>query len=165
MGPVLAIFGPTAVGKTAVAIAMADRLRERGEDPVAISVDALQVYAGLETLTGVATAQERARLEHRLVALVMDREELYRRIDARVDAIVAAGARDEARRAAEAGASETARQALGFQELLDGDIEAMKRRTRRYARRQLTWLRKLPDAELVDLTGREPGDVARDLLG
>ena len=48
---VLAIFGPTAVGKTGVAIGVAERLRERGEDPVAVSCDALQVYRGLETLT------------------------------------------------------------------------------------------------------------------
>src|SRR5439155_1183829 len=47
-----------------------DRLRERGEDPVAVSADALQVYAGLETLTGAATAAERARLEHRLIGFV-----------------------------------------------------------------------------------------------
>ena len=41
---VLAIFGPTAAGKTAVAIAVAELLRERGEDPVAVSCDAIQVY-------------------------------------------------------------------------------------------------------------------------
>ena len=94
----------------------------------------------------------------------MDRDELYARIDARVDAMVAAGAADEVRAAAAAGASGTARKALGFEELLRGDVEAMKRRTRQYARRQLTWLRKLPGVELVDVTGREPGDVAHDLL-
>ena len=38
-----AIFGPTAVGKTAVAIELAEFLRERGEDPVAVSCDAIQV--------------------------------------------------------------------------------------------------------------------------
>ena len=38
-----------------------------GEDPVAVSADALQLYAGLEILTGAPTAAERARLEHRLV--------------------------------------------------------------------------------------------------
>ena len=54
----MALFGPTGVGKTAVAIALADLLRERGEDPVAISADALQVYRGLETLTGVASGAE-----------------------------------------------------------------------------------------------------------
>ena len=45
-------------------------LRARGEDPVAVSADALQVYAGLETLTGVASPAERAQLEHRLVSFV-----------------------------------------------------------------------------------------------
>ena len=66
----IALFGPTGVGKTEVAIALADRLRELGERPVAISADALQVYDGLQTLTGAATASERARLEHRLIGVV-----------------------------------------------------------------------------------------------
>src|SRR2546426_8087734 len=63
---IIALFGPTGVGKTAIAVALAELLRERGEDPVAVSADALQVYAGLEVLTGVASAAERAALEHRL---------------------------------------------------------------------------------------------------
>jgi tRNA dimethylallyltransferase len=100
----------------------------------------------------------------RLVALVRDREDLHARIDARVEAMVAAGAAAEVREANAAGASETARKALGFADLLAGDVEAMKRRTRNYARRQLTWLRKLPGVELVDLTGREAHDVAAQLL-
>ena len=64
---VLALFGPTAVGKTGVAIAVAERLRDRGEDPVAISCDAIQVYRGLEVLSGAASASELSRLEHRLL--------------------------------------------------------------------------------------------------
>src|SRR6201986_742744 len=60
---IFALFGPTAVGKTAIAVALAERLRECGGDPVAVSADALQVYVGLETLTGVASAGERAALE------------------------------------------------------------------------------------------------------
>ena len=43
--PLVALFGPTGVGKTDVAIALAERLRARGEDPVAVSADALQLYA------------------------------------------------------------------------------------------------------------------------
>src|SRR3954469_19840324 len=69
-GTVIALFGPTGVGKTEVAIALAERLRADGEDPVAVSADALQVYEGLETLTGAATAAERARLEHRLIGIL-----------------------------------------------------------------------------------------------
>ena len=66
----VALFGPTGVGKTAVAIALAERLRERGQDPVAVSADALQVYRGLEILTGVPSPQEQAALEHRLVSFL-----------------------------------------------------------------------------------------------
>ncbi|HWC08178.1 MAG TPA: isopentenyl transferase family protein, partial [Solirubrobacterales bacterium] len=67
---VLAIFGPTGVGKTGVAIALAEKLRERGDQPVAVNCDALQVYEGLGVLTGAATAAERTRLEHRLIGFV-----------------------------------------------------------------------------------------------
>jgi tRNA dimethylallyltransferase len=291
---VIALFGPTGVGKTAVAISLARRLRQRGEDPVAVSADALQVYAGLETLTGAAGPAERAALEHRLlsflpidatfsagqyaelahaeidgllaqrrrpivvggtglylraaltelslrpapaegvrerwlgeleargpqalhatlvrrapwaaaeidpgdrqrivralelfdageleppegeselwtdtvrrptllVGLVMEREQLYARIDARVDQMVDAGAAAEVSRANVAGASITARKALGFNELLTGDVEAMKRRTRNYARRQLTWMRKLSSVRVLDVTGRDPDDVGEEI--
>jgi len=290
----IALFGPTAVGKTDVAVALAAGLRERGQRPVAVSADALQVYAGLELLTGVASAAQQRLLEHRLVSflpvdarfsvaeyaalahaqidellqdgatpiviggtglylraalteldlrpppppgvrerwnaelerrgpealhallaerapwaaagiepadrhrvvraleleeigaleppqgesqlwseavrhptlligLTMDRAELYARIDARVDAMVAVGVIDEVRAAHRAGASSTARAALGFEELLAGDVEAMKRRTRNYAKRQLTWMRKLAGVELVDATGRSPDELARAL--
>ena len=100
----------------------------------------------------------------RLVGLVMDREALYARIDARVDAMVAAGGIEEVRAAHAAGASDTARKALGFDELLAGDVEAMKRRTRNLAKRQLTWMRKLAGVEVVDVTARAPAAVAEDLL-
>ena len=98
-----------------------------------------------------------------LVALVMEREALYRRIDARVEAMFAAGAAEEVRRADAAGASPSARQALGFEELLRGDVEGMKRRTRRYAKRQLTWLRKLPGALTIDVSERAAGSVAEEV--
>lgn len=294
-GGVLALFGPTGVGKTDVALAAADLLRAAGRRPVAVSADALQVYRGLEVLTGVPGPADRARLEHRLVsflpvdatfsvgqyadlahaeidalladgatpivvggtglylraalaelalkpqlpedvrarwetelatmgpailherlarrapwaaegidpndrhrivrahalldmgeleppdgpnrlwtadtrrptrliALVREREDLYARIDARVECMVAGGAVEEVRAAQAAGASETARKALGFDELLTGDVAGMQRRTRNFARRQLTWLRKLPGVEQVDVTGRDPGEVAATLL-
>ena len=94
----------------------------------------------------------------------MDREQLYERIDARVDQMLADGVQEEVRRARGAGASDTARKALGFEDLLSGDIEQMKRRTRNYARRQLTWMRKLAGVTVIDRTGRSAEDVAaRDL--
>jgi tRNA dimethylallyltransferase len=232
---VVGIFGPTGVGKTGVAIALAELLRERGEDPVAISCDALQVYEGLGVLTGTATAEEQARLEHRLIGFVpvtrpfnvgqymplahaevdraleagrrpiviggtglylraaiaelslvkappdapdselwspqtrhpttvfgldMDRARLYERIGARTEAIVAGGAEEEVRRAEKLGPSRTARKALGFDELLAGDVEAMKKRSRNYARRQLTWMRKIPNIQTIDRTEMSDSEVA-----
>jgi tRNA dimethylallyltransferase len=93
----------------------------------------------------------------------MEREALYARIDARVTAMVAAGAAEEVARAHAAGASPSARQALGFTELLEGDADAMRRRTRRYAKRQLTWLRKLPGAMTIDLTARDAQSAAEEV--
>ena len=53
---VLALFGPTAVGKTGIAIEVAEGLRRGGEDPVAVNCDSIQIYRGLETLSGAASA-------------------------------------------------------------------------------------------------------------
>jgi tRNA dimethylallyltransferase len=235
---VIAIFGPTGVGKTGVAVALAEELRKRGEDPVAISCDALQVYEGLSVLTGVANEAERKKLEHRLVGFVpiteafnvgnymplahaeidaalaagrrpivvggtglylraalaelslvkaepeaadselwspetrhpttifgldMDRARLYERIDARTEAIVAAGAREEALRADESGPSRTARKALGFDEVLNGKVELMQKRSRNYARRQLTWMRKIPNLHRIDRTHLSDPEVAAQI--
>ncbi len=98
-----------------------------------------------------------------LCGLVADRETMYQRIGRRVDDMVAAGAIDEVRRADEAGASVTARAALGFDELLAGDVEGMKRRTRHLAKRQLTWMRKLGGLQTVEVARREPDEVAAEL--
>ena len=99
-----------------------------------------------------------------LAGLTMERKALYALIDARVEEMLAAGVREEVRRADAAGASDTARKALGFEELLTGDIEAMKRRTRNYARRQLTWMRKLAAVNEIDVTDRSPADVATEIV-
>lgn len=98
-----------------------------------------------------------------LCGLTMEREQLYARIDVRVDEMVAAGAQDEVRRADAAGASATARKALGFEELLRGDIDAMKRRTRNYAKRQLTWMRRLRGISVFDAKVGFPPTLEEDL--
>jgi tRNA dimethylallyltransferase len=67
---VVALFGPTAVGKTDVAIELAELLRERGEQPVAVSADALQVYSGLDVLAAKPSDEQLERLEHRLISFV-----------------------------------------------------------------------------------------------
>jgi tRNA dimethylallyltransferase len=93
----------------------------------------------------------------------MERARLYEQIDARVDSMVAAGAAEEVRRADAAGASATARKALGFEELLHGDVDAMKRRTRNYAKRQLTWMRRLRGIRVHDVEVGFPLTLEEDL--
>ena len=94
----------------------------------------------------------------------MDRAKLYERIDARVEAMVAAGAAEEARRADALGPGRSARKALGFDELLAGDVEAMKKRTRNYARRQLTWMRQVPNLQTIDRTDLTNAEAADQML-
>ena len=64
-----------------------------------------------------------------------------------------------------AGASHTARKAQGFDELLNGDVEAMKLRARQLARRQLTWMRKMAGVHVIDTTAREPAEIAAEISG
>jgi tRNA dimethylallyltransferase len=96
--PLIAIFGPTAVGKTEIAVEVAEILRERGEKPVALSADAIQVYEGLDTLSAKPTAAEEERLEHRLISFVpVDREfsagEFAARAHREIDELLGAGQR------------------------------------------------------------------------
>jgi tRNA dimethylallyltransferase len=90
----------------------------------------------------------------------MDRARLEERIDARFDAIVSGGGAAEARRADALGPGRTARKALGLNEILAGDLETMKRRSRNYARRQLTWMRKIPNLTTIDRTDLTDAEVA-----
>ena len=94
--PLVALFGPTGVGKTEIALELADLLRAEGEDPVAVSADALQLYEGLEILTGAASQAERERLEHRLLGVLpitarATAGDYARRAHAEIDGLIAAG--------------------------------------------------------------------------
>ena len=93
---VLAVFGPTGVGKTEVAIELAALLRERGADPVAVSADAIAVYEGLDVLAAKPSADQLEQLEHRLVSCVPVDEEFsagrYAELaHPEIDTLVAAG--------------------------------------------------------------------------
>lgn len=102
------------------------------------------------------------------VVLEREREDLYRRIDERVRRMFAQGVIEEVRGAPEAGP--TAAQAIGYAEisaLLRGEISAeecisaIQQRTRRYAKRQLTWLRRENIFFRINLT-KTPQDKAME---
>jgi tRNA dimethylallyltransferase len=109
-----------------------------------------------------------------VAGLAVQPAETARRIAARTAAMFAAGVVDEVRAAREAQTfSTTAERIHGLQDLsalLAGEIdqdEALRRletRTRRYAKRQRTWMRRLPDVCIVDAT-RDPRAVAGDIAG
>ena len=92
----------------------------------------------------------------------LNREDLYRRIDARVDEMIAAGLETELDRLLAAGvrADATSMQAIGYKELLaarrgeisrEQAVDDIKRLSRNYAKRQLTWLRRNPDVRWIGL--------------
>ncbi len=87
-----------------------------------------------------------------------ERAKLYERINLRVDEMLKEGMVEEARRVYESHAPATARQAIGYKELLpylEGEaelsecVERIKLGTRRYAKRQLTWFRRMADADTL----------------
>ncbi len=71
LGPLVVIVGPTAVGKTAVSIRLAEALG--GE---ILSADSRQVYLGMDIGTAKVSSQERARVPHHLIDLVSPDETL-----------------------------------------------------------------------------------------
>ena len=104
----------------------------------------------------------RAHYDARIWALSWPREVLYRRIDARVDQMMGDGLLDEVRGLAARGldADSTAGQAIGYKELLgyltgesslEEAVELVKRRTRRYAKRQLSWFRHDRRVRWIDM--------------
>jgi tRNA dimethylallyltransferase len=134
---------------------------------------------------GVSYAEQSAGFTQRTpyypttyVGLVMDREKLYERIDARVDAMVESGLLAEVRRLLSEGLRDTltAQHAIGYKEfvsVVEGDatleeaVDDVKRATRRYAKRQLTWFRADPRVKWLDVTDLsldEAASHARELL-
>ncbi len=293
-GLVIAVFGPTSVGKSEVAVAISELLASEGRGSVVLGADSMQIYAGLELLSGAASDDQRQRAEHRLLGVIpiqeefsvaqyaalvhaeidlalsdgstpivvggtglymqaaltdmplrppvsaeaeaelahrleregalalhgelaeaspsaagrikpqdhrrllralalvgeghsvddraggiwtaqyrhptrlfglqRGRDDLYERINTRVDLIAGTGGAEEVAAALASGASRTAQMALGFKELQSGDLEAMKVNTRRYAKRQMTWLKRLDDAEVFECAGQSAEQLARAIL-
>lgn len=120
-------------------------------------------------------AERRGVYDATFVGLTMDRDALYRRVDERVDAMLRAGLLEEVRSLLLAGfrGALTAHQAIGYKELVPviegeselGDaVEAIKRASRRYAKRQLTWFRADPRVRWVDVTGLPTEQAVRETL-
>jgi len=110
---------------------------------------------------------EETRLPTLLIALDLPPEELDRRIDDRARAMAAAGAAAEAKRAWAQPLSATARKVLGLEQfatLAEPDaIEAVAAATRRLARYQRKWLRRMPGVTILD-GGRAAEELANEIV-
>ena len=141
-------------------------------------VRAMEVYA----LTGRTITEHDAdtracppRYEAARIALTFrDRQDLYDRIDRRVDQMMELGLAEEVRALLDSGVPRTgtAMQAIGYKEIvraLDGACtmeqaaEDIRRESRRYAKRQLTWLRRDPDLFWIQWEKEADFDWARRL--
>lgn len=88
LAPLVVIAGPTATGKTGLAIDLAERLHARGIAAEIVSADSRQVYRGLDIGTAKATAEERARVIHHGIDLV-EADQPYSIADFRAHALAA----------------------------------------------------------------------------
>ncbi len=107
-----------------------------------------------------------------------DREELYRRIELRVDRMLEGGLLQEAesfyRLCRTCGTPPTAAQAIGYKELfpyfageksLEEAVEDLKRESRRYAKRQITWFSREPEARFLYVDDYDdPEDLFRESI-
>jgi tRNA dimethylallyltransferase len=110
---------------------------------------------------------EDTRLPTTIVALELPLDELDRRIDERTRAMAATGAADEAKRAWAGPLSATAQKVLGLEEFAtlpeDDAITAVAQATRRLARYQRKWLRRMPGVVTLDAT-RTAEEIADDIV-
>jgi tRNA dimethylallyltransferase len=154
----------------------ADRLYRRLEqsDPEAAARihphDTRRIVRALEISAETGRPSSTLRAAHRFedspyrvlhLALAPERAELYARIDRRCQAMIEGGLLQEVRGLVAAGYGPELRpmRAIGYRHVvpvmegrdtLANALEAMRRDTRHFARRQLTWLRRVPDAVWLD---------------
>jgi tRNA dimethylallyltransferase len=91
LAPLVVIGGPTATGKTGLAIGIAEQLLAQGIPAEVVSADSRQVYRGLDIGTAKATAEERARVVHHGIDLV-DPDQAYSVAEFRTHALGALAA-------------------------------------------------------------------------
>jgi len=127
----------------------------------------LEVYRSTgRPLSSYFGAEHRPRYSYDLVILTRPRTELYARIDERVSRMITGGLVDEARRLSSDGFDLEANptRTIGYAEaamLLRGETdeagfaEAVRRNSRRYAKRQLTWFRQFGEATWIDLSASD----------
>ena len=139
-------------------------------------IRALEIYES----TGCKMSDYQLRAEQSpyqllMIGLTMERETLYQRINERVDKMIEAGLVEEVRRLLDQGydPSLTSMQGLGYKELvpylygeitLEKAIQDIKQRTRHFAKRQLSWFRRMKEIQWFDVTEPERRQEAEQTI-
>lgn len=118
--------------------------------------------------------KHREDIEFKYIFLNRDRAQLYDRINQRVDQMVEEGLLDEAREIWDKyEVSKTANQAIGYKEIipylegkvdLEKAIEDLKRNSRRYAKRQLSWFRREKNKEEIMIKNQGTDELVNQVL-
>lgn len=142
-------------------------------------IRALEYYHFTGEPISVHNAEQRQKTSpYQFVCFVLnrDRAELYRRIDQRVDLMLEQGLLEEVKKLADMGYTKdmVSMQGLGYKELLaylDGELSydeavyILKRDTRHFAKRQLTWFKREADVTWVNVDdGRSREQILADML-
>ncbi|MFD1884257.1 tRNA (adenosine(37)-N6)-dimethylallyltransferase MiaA [Paenibacillus wenxiniae] len=143
----------------------ADRLHPNDQRRI---IRALEVHhlTGVKLSDQLASQTRTSPYELCIVGLTMDREMLYKRIEARIDQMLDEGLLDEVQHLLNLGYTPgmVAMQGLGYKEIatyltggtsLKEAVVLLKRDTRRFAKRQLSWFRHMHDIHWVDVTDVE----------
>lgn len=129
-------------------------------------IRAIEVYHSTGLPISELQQKRSARFKYNVIYLFLNRErqELYRRIEHRVEQMIGAGFIEEVRSLLESGLSSNLKsmQSLGYKQLcrylqgtisLDEAVAAIKQETRHYAKRQLTWFKREPIDYTVNIFG------------
>lgn len=151
----------------------AERLHENDVRRVSRAIEVYRLTGRTQSEQSRMDAQREGGYREVLFVLRWPREELYRRIDARVEDMLRAGLVEEVRRLRmDARLHPTALQAIGYKEIaaaLDGKLSMgeavalVKQLSRNYAKKQMTWFRRDPRAIWIDAPGKTPEEIAAEM--
>ena len=151
--------------------ATASRLHPNNVKRVIRALESLEQGKSISAFECVT--KERPGLIADMIALNRDREELYERINTRVDKLVEMGLVDEVKGLMDMGlkASDISMKGIGYKDVidyLDGNttleeaIDTIKKNTRHYAKRQMTWLRRYDNIKWFNLSEYEDETKAKE---
>lgn len=130
----------------------AKELHENNLNRIVRAIEVYKVTGKTISQHKIESRKEKSPYNPCIIGLTFkDRDKLYERINLRVDKMLKDGLVQEARDIYQKGNLATANQAIGYKELipyfkgedeLNSCIENLKKKTRRYAKRQLTWFRR-----------------------